>query len=129
MFYLPHYLNHYIAGEESVKNCFLSSLAVLVFWSVTGIILLEWVGPTLAIDAYVWLVNLVFFIWGALAIYTASLTSHAISQSLVRASLKFGARFLNFLILLPGMGIIMLVASGQISWMTYLSRGIYAPLN
>ena len=122
---LAFFISGYISGEASVKDSFLTTLIFLVIWSIMSRLTLEWLGPFLEITAYVLLVNIVFFTWGALAIYGASLTSHAITISLASRLVKFAARFLNWVILLIGIAIIMLVASGQLSWMTYLSRGIY----
>ena len=119
------YLAHFLSGEASIKHSFAITLIAMGLWGVFGIALGNVVNTTLSITAIVIAVNIFFIVWGCLAIYGASITSHAISQSYSHSMAKFGLRFINFLILFIGIVIIILVSSGQISWMTYLYQGMH----
>lgn len=87
---------------------------------------LSMIPGSFVITHLVLLVNMMFFIGGALALYGASITSHTISNSFHNAFHKFILRFCNFLILFMGIVIIVLVSSGEISWMTYFYLGVHA---
>ena len=124
----PLYIASIFSGEASIKQSFLASLFMIVFWTILSLFMIEIIGPLLAITGFVMMVNLLFFGWGVLAIYCASLTSHAISHSFATGLMKFFARFCNFILLLLGIIMIILVTSGEVSWMTYLSKGVNASL-
>ena len=120
-----HYLATYLSGDASIKHCFISQIILLGLWLVLGVLYLTLIGPMVSIALYVISVNIISFITGAIAIYGASLTSHSISQSFHQASWKFLLRFINFLFLFAGIVIVILVASGEVSWMVYFYQGIY----
>ena len=122
----PYYIASLFSGEASIKQSFVASLFLIVFWTILCLFTIEVIGPLLAINAYVLIINLLFFSWGALAIYCASITSHAISHSYATGVIKFFARFCNFILLLLGIVMIILVTSGEVSWMTYLTKGVNA---
>ena len=122
---LSFFLDHYLSGEASVKHSFATTLIAIGLWGAVGIALGNVISTSLPISGIVTVVNIFFVVWGALAIYGASITSHAISQSYSHSMVKFGLRFLNFLILFVGIVIIILASSGQISWMTYLYQGVH----
>ena len=124
----PYYITSVFSGEASIKQSFVASLFMIVFWTILSLFTIEIIGPLLAINAFVVMVNLLFFGWGALAIYCASITSHAISHSYATRMVKFFARFCNFILLLLGIIMIILVTSGEVSWMTYLTQGVNADL-
>ena len=89
---------------------------------------IELLAAYLTVSAFVWLVNGLCFTWGAVAIFGASITSHSISISFLSGFAKFLARFCNFILLFAGIILIILVTSGEITWMTYLYKGIHARL-
>ena len=60
-----------------------------------------------------------------MAIYGASIISHSIRLSYKSAVVKFGLRFLNFIILFIGIVLMIFVSSGELSWMIYLYNGIH----
>lgn len=122
------YLSRWVSGDASITQSFLASTTLLALWSVTALFLLSYIGPLFVMSHFVILVNFLLFIGGALAIYSASITSHAISMSFTSRGTKFLARFCNFILLFAGIVMIILVTSGEVSWLTYLSKGIHSSL-
>jgi len=122
------YLSRWVSGDASITQSFLASTTLLALWSVTALFLLSYIGPLFVMSHFVILVNFLLFIGGALAIYGASITSHAISMSFTSRGTKFLARFCNFILLFAGIVMIILVTSGEVSWLTYLSKGIHSSL-
>ena len=122
------YLSRWVSGEASITESFLASLSLLAIWSVIALFALTYLGPFFVASHFVILINSLTFTWGALAIYSASITSHAISMSFAGRGTKFLIRFLNFILLFAGIVIIIGVTSGEVSWLTYLSLGIHSGL-
>lgn len=115
-----------LSGEASTRQSFLSTILALLLWTVICVVILAMRPTQLSISHLVLLVNMMVFIGGAVALYGASITSHAITISFHNAFSKFVLRFCNFLILFLGIVVIILVSSGEISWMTYLYYGVHA---
>ena len=122
------YLSRWLAGEASITQSFLASVSLLAIWSVLSLLLVTYIGPFFTTRHYVILINILLFISGAFAIYSASITSHTISMSFTSHGTKFLARFCNFILLFAGIVMIILVTSGEVSWLTYLSVGIHSGL-
>lgn len=122
------FLSRWVSGEASITHSFLVSVTSLAIWSLVSLFLLSYIGSLLAIGPFVILVNCLVFIWGGIAIYSASITSHTISMSFEARGTKFLARFCNFILLFAGIVMIILVTSGEVSWLTYLSLGIHSGL-
>lgn len=122
------YLSRWLAGEASITQSFLASVSLLAIWSMISLFLLSYIGSFFATSHFVILVNILLFISGAFAIYSASITSHTISMSFTSRGTKFLARFCNFILLFAGIVMIILVTSGEVSWLTYLSLGIHSGL-
>ena len=122
------YLSRWVAGDASITQSFLASTSLLALWSVAALFLMSYIGPLFVMSHFVILVNLLLFIGGAVAIYSACITSHAISMSFTSRGTKILARFCNFILLFAGIMMIILVTSGEVSWLTYLSKGIHSSL-
>lgn len=125
---ITSFISRWVSGEASIRQSFLASVSVLAMWSVTALFVISYAGSVFAIGQFVILVNLLLFIWGGFAIYSASITSHIISMSFAGRGTKFFARFCNFILLFTGIVMIILVTSGEVSWLTYLSLGIHSGL-
>jgi len=97
------YLSRWVSGDASITQSFLASTTLLALWSVTALFLLSYIGPLFVMSHFVILVN----------------TSRGT---------KFLARFCNFILLFAGIVMIILVTSGEVSWLTYLSKGIHSSL-
>ena len=122
------YLSRWVSGEASITQSLLASLSLLAIWSLISLFLLTYIGPLFVTSHFVILVNVLLFIWGACASYSASITSHAITMSFTSRGTKFLARFCNFILLFAGIVMIILITSGEVSWLTYLSLGIHSGL-
>ena len=122
---LPYFLANYLSGEASTRQSFAISLIALGLWGSLGIILSNIISTILSISGLVLAINLYVFGWGAMAIYGASIISHSIRLSYKSAVVKFGLRFLNFIILFIGIVLMIFVSSGELSWMIYLYNGIH----
>lgn len=120
-----HYFSTWLAGEASIRQNFGNAIIMLLMWLIISYISLTIFSTRLGVAQLVYLINGSVMVAGGLAIYASSLTSHAISQSYLGAWPRFALRFCNFLILFLGITFIILVTSGEISWMTYLYLGIY----
>ena len=114
----------FLAGDAPIGQCFMAMATLLVSWTILAALILESLGTVIAIRPFVLLVNGAVFIWGGLAIYGASITSHAISASFIGSLPKFFARFMNFILLFAGIVMIILTTSGELSWIVYLSQGV-----
>ena len=115
-----------LSGEASTRQSFTCTGLALSLWAVLSVIILSFWPAHFSMTSFVWAVNVMCFIGGALALYGASITSHVITTSFHHAFTKFILRFCNFLILFFGLVLIILVSSGEISWITYFYNGVHA---
>ena len=124
-----YFLATVFSGEASIKHSFLAAICILILWSAVSLLCIAVMSANLTISSFVTLVNMLFFTWGGLAIYSASLISHAISGSFIARVQKLFARFFNFILLLCGIIVIIGVTSGEVSWIIYLSKGVNSGLH
>ena len=118
----------YLGGEARIRDAFGAMGLLLTLWLGLAVIALQLIGAYLAIPQLVGLINGLVFLGGALAIYLASITGHSISQSYLSRFQKWPLRFFNFLALFSGIVMIILVTSGEVSWMVYLFYGVTSGL-
>ena len=118
----------YLGGEARIRSAFGAMGLLLTLWLGLAVIALQLIGAYLAIPQLVGLINGLVFLGGALAIYLASITGHSISQSYLSRLQKWPLRFFNFLTLFSGIVMIILVTSGEVSWMVYLFYGVTSGL-
>ena len=122
------FISTYFSGETSIRGAFGAMGLVLSLWLGLSIFLIELLSANIIMPYFVAMVNGLVFIGGSLAIYLASITSHCISQCYLSRLQKWPLRFFNFLTLFSGIVMIILVTSGEVSWMTYLSYGVTSGL-
>lgn len=121
---MPPFFSAFLAGDCTIKQSLTSTIVALVAWLIFSFLIIETIGSSLGIMAYVILINGLLFTFGALAVYGASITSHVISSSYFGSFQKLILRFFNFILLFAGIVMIILVTSGEIGWMTYLYHGV-----
>lgn len=126
---MRQFFSTFLAGEATIKQSFFSLLALLAIWGLLSLLLIDLLAHIVSISHYVLAVNGAVFLWGGLAIWGASITSHAISQSFHSLLAKFFLRFLNFILLFAGIVMIILVTSGELSWLTYLTKGVNSAIH